>query len=126
MFSHVNFLHPLAVAAYVVLGVAFLCSVSTTANATEYHPDRGIQYSMDQALHLARGTPSENSALQLVRLSCALAYISSARALAPNSATILKQTRVDPTELAAAVQRAAHPLLKRAQIPGNEFRAMFS
>ena len=126
MLAYFNFLHPLAIAAYVVLGVAFLCSVSTTSNTTEYHPDRGIQYCMDQAVHLTRGKPSENSALQLVRLACALAYISSARALAPNSATILKQTREDPTELAVAVQKAAQPLLQRARIPSNEFRAMFS
>ena len=42
------------------------------------------------------------------------------------SELMLQQTRVDPTELSTAVIKAAQPLLLRAQIPGNEFRAMFS
>lgn len=124
--AHLNFLHPLAIAAYVVIAVAFLCMVSSSADSADYHPDRAIQYCMDQATHLAKGKPADNAALQLVKLACALAYVSSARALAPDSTKILQQTRVDPTELSTAVIKAAQPLLLRAQIPGNEFRAMFS
>ena len=121
-----SFLHPLAICAYVLLAVGFLCVVSTKAQVTEFHPDRGLKYSMQQAMHLHRAPKAANPALQLVRYACALSYIASARALAPDNDTILRQVHVDPAELAAAIARDARPLLDQAKIQVGEFRAIFS
>lgn len=121
-----NFLHPLAISVYALIIVGFLSMLSTKAGTAEYYPERSIQYTMDQARHIYTGKKSQNPVLQLNRYASALAFIASARTLAPNASTILKHTRIDPTELDAAIQKAARPLLKRAAISNDEFRATFS
>lgn len=121
-----NFLHPLAITVYALIIVGFLCMISTKAGVAEFYPERSIQYAMDQARHIYTGKKSQNPVLQLNRYSSALAFIASARTLAPDTTTILKQTRINPTELDAAIHKAAKPLLKRAAISNDEFRATFS
>jgi hypothetical protein len=121
-----NFVHPLAICAYVLLAVGFLCMVSTKAQVTDFYPDRSLKYSMNQALHLFRMKKAASPTLQLARYACALSYISSARALAPDNNTIVRQVHVDPAELAAAIAKEARPLLDQAKIPDGEFRAIFS
>jgi|LakMenE18May11ns_1017448.scaffolds.fasta_scaffold9344483_2 hypothetical protein len=123
---NLNFVHPLAICAYVLLAVGFLCAVSTKAQVTDFFPGRSIKYCMNQAMHLHRAAKSPNPALQLVRYSCALAYVSSARALAPDNDTIVRQVHVDPAELAAAIAKDARPLLEQAKIQDSEFRAVFA
>ena len=121
-----NFVHPLAICMYVLVAVGFLCVVSTKAQVTDFHPDRSLRYSMNQAMHLHNTKTPSNPALQLVRYACALSYISSARALAPDNDTIVRQVHVDPAELAAAIAKEARPRLDQAKIKDGEFRAIFS
>ena len=121
-----NFVHPLAICAYVLVAVGFLCMVSTKAQVTDFYPDRSLKYCMNQAMHLYKMKKSPNPAMQLMRYSCALAYVSSARALAPDNDTIIRQVHVDPADLAAAIAKDARPLLDHAKIQDAEFRTIFS
>ena len=121
-----TFTSPIAIMCYALAAVGFLCLVSSKAGTAEYYPERCIKQNMEQARHIYSGKKSNNPILQLNRYACALAFISSARTLAPNSTSILKLTRVDPTELAGAIQKAARPLLQRASIENDEFKAAFA
>ena len=121
-----SFVHPLAIMVYATAAVGFLCLVSTKAGTTEYYPERSVKYCMEQARHIYAGKKSQNPILQLNRYACALSFISSARTVAPNSMSILKLTRIDPVELSTAIQKAARPLLHRASIGNDEFKAAFA
>jgi len=119
-----SFVHPFMISLYAIAAIGFLCLVSSKAGKTEYYPERTVKYCMEQARHIYVGKKSENPILQLNRYACALSLISSARTLAPRS--ILRITRIDPVELSAAIQKAARPLLQRASIANDEFKAAFA
>lgn len=121
-----NLVHPLALMAYSVAILCFLCLLSSRSTTTAYQPARCIRYCMDQAKHSLQAQQNANPVLQLNRYASALSYVAAARSLAPDNATIVKLTRIDPSELAAAIQRAARPLLKRGGIHADHFQAMIA
>ena len=119
-----NFLHPLAIMAYVLLATIVICLLASRAANIRYFPSRCTKYCVSQAQHAFRGNKIPHDTLQLCRLVSAITYLSAARKLSPDNATIMKDTRVDVTELQNGLLNDVTPILTRLQIDPDHFRAV--
>lgn len=119
-----NFTHPLAIMTYVLLALVVICLIASRAVSIKYFPTRCSRYCVAQAQHAFRGGKLPDDTLQLCRLVSALTYLSCTRKLVPDNATIMKDTRVDVTELQNGLMRDVTPLLGRLNIDADHFRAV--
>ncbi|MDC0366824.1 hypothetical protein OAM67_00185 [bacterium] len=116
-------LHPLSIMAYSIILVVFACVVSSRTKQ-EYRPMRSVKFCIDQAKHAYYGAKHAHPTVQLLRNVSALTYIAAARTMAPNTNTILKATKTDPSELHNSLVAASKPLLKRAGVSQDMFKAV--
>jgi hypothetical protein len=119
-----NFLHPLAIMVYTLVGLVLLCLLASRAATVQYFPSRCGQYCVKQAEHAFRGGKLPNATLQLCRIVSALTYLSAARKLAPDNATLMRDTRVDVAELQTGLLRDVNPLLEELRLNPDHFRAV--
>jgi hypothetical protein len=119
-----NFKHPLAIMAYMVLLVAAACMLANRAAVTEFNPAQCAQYCVGQAQYAARGGKVMDPTLQLCRLVSAITFLAAARKLVPATATLARVTRADVPDLQAKLVRDIKPLLERLNLNPDHFHAV--
>jgi hypothetical protein len=109
---------------YTVTAVALLCLLATRAASVRYFPSRCSRYCVTQAQHAFRGGKLNNPTLQLCRLVSAITYLSAARTLSPDNASLMKDTGTDVSDLQTGLVEATKPLIAQLQLNPDQFKAV--
>jgi hypothetical protein len=118
-----NFAHPLIIACFAVVLVAAACLASNRAAVTEYRPAELMRVCMERVRHTLHAPADPNASIQLSRIASAIALLSALQTLAPDKATVVRETRIDPTAAKTSLHQAAAALLGNSGIDYDAFLA---